>query len=156
MRLTVAAFPKNAENKKVKWESSNKKYAVVDQTGTVTLKKAGAGKTVKITATATDGSGEKVVFPIRIMKNSVRTVRIKTTKRHVRIGKKLPLKVSVTVTGKNANKKVKWKSSNTKYATVSGNGTVTAKKAGKGKTVTITAYATDGSNKKSRIKIKIQ
>lgn len=53
-------------NKTLSWTSSNEKYAVVSSKGIVTAKKAGKGKTVKITAAATDGSGKKASVKIRI------------------------------------------------------------------------------------------
>ena len=53
-------------NKKIKWTSSNTKYATVSSTGVVKTKKAGKGKKVKITAKATDGSGKKKSVTIRI------------------------------------------------------------------------------------------
>ena len=53
-------------NKKLKWESSNKKYATVSSSGKVKAKAAGKGKKVKITASATDGSGKKKTVTIAI------------------------------------------------------------------------------------------
>lgn len=53
-------------NKKVTWTSSNKRYATVSATGKVTTYKAGKGKTVKITAKATDGSGVEKTVIIKI------------------------------------------------------------------------------------------
>lgn len=66
VKLTAKVLPSNAENKTVKWTSSNKKYATVDSKGKVTAYKAGKGKSVKITATATDGSGKKKAVTIKI------------------------------------------------------------------------------------------
>jgi GH43 family beta-xylosidase/uncharacterized protein YjdB len=54
--------------KKVTWSSSNTKYAVVNSKGKVTAKKAGKGKTVRITAKAVDGSGKKSTKKIKITK----------------------------------------------------------------------------------------
>jgi len=48
------------------WKSSNTKYATVDAAGVVTLLDA-AGKTVTITATAADGSGQKATVKIKIV-----------------------------------------------------------------------------------------
>lgn len=62
---TVSATGKMA-NKKLTWSTSNKKYAMVNVNGKVTAKKAGKGKTVLITAKATDGSGKKASIRIRI------------------------------------------------------------------------------------------
>ena len=63
--VTVSATGKMA-NKKLVWSTSNKKYATVNANGRVTAKKAGKGKTVLITARATDGSGKKASIKIRI------------------------------------------------------------------------------------------
>ena len=90
------------------------------------------------------------------MKNAVKKVTIKSSKKTVKSGKNLTLKAVVKTNGNSANTKIQWTSSNTKYATVNSKGVVKAKKAGKGKTVKITAKATDGSGKKATIKIKIQ
>lgn len=155
VKLTAKVTPSNATNKAVKWTSSNKKYATVDSKGKVTLKKAGAGKTVKITAAAKDGSGKKGVYQIKIMKNAVTRISLKAPKT-VKAGKKATVKATVKTNGKKANKKLKWSSSNKKYATVNSKGKVTAKKSGKGKTVKITAKATDGSGKKKTVAIKIK
>lgn len=64
--LKTTITPSNATNKSVKWTTSNKKYATVSQKGVVKTKKAGKGKTVKITATAKDGSKKKATFKIKI------------------------------------------------------------------------------------------
>lgn len=154
--LKVTVSPKNASNSKVKWKTSNKKYATVNSKGVVTTKKAGKGKTVTITATAADGSKVKASYKIKLMKHQVKKVKISNAKKTLKAGKTMQLKGKVTANGKNANKTLKWSTSNKKYATVDKKGKVKAKKAGKGKTVTITAQSTDGTNKKAKIKIKIK
>ncbi|MCR5667370.1 MAG: Ig-like domain-containing protein [Eubacterium sp.] len=53
-------------NRKLSFTSSNTKYATVTKTGKVKTKKAGKGKTVKITIQSTDGSGVKKVIKIKI------------------------------------------------------------------------------------------
>ena len=153
VKLT-ANISNNASNKNIKWTTSNKKYATVDKNGVVTFNKKAAGKTVTITAYATDGSGKKATFKIKIMKGTVKKIKI-TGKKTVKAGKTLSLKAKVTAS-KGANKKLKWTSSNTKYATVSASGKVKALKAGKKKSVKITAMATDGSGKKATVTIKIK
>jgi len=66
LKATVTGAYKGV--KKVKWTTSNKKYATVDSKGNVKIKKAGAGKTVTIYATATDGSKVKTKCVIKIKK----------------------------------------------------------------------------------------
>lgn len=65
VRATVKTTGKTA-NKVLQWSSSNTKYAAVSKNGVVAAKKAGKGKTVKITAMATDGTGKKAVIKIKI------------------------------------------------------------------------------------------
>lgn len=156
VKLTVDVTPSNANNKAVTWNTSNKKYATIDRKGKLSLKKAGAGKTVTVTAAAKDGSGIKATYKIKIMKHAVKSIKLKAPSKTLKAGKSMTVKATVKITGKNVNKTLKWQSSNTKYATVNKKGKVTAKKAGKGKTVTITAASTDGSNKKAKVKIKIK
>ncbi len=156
-KLKTTVKPSNATNKAVKWSvaAKDKKYVSVSSKGVVSTKKAGAGKTVTVTATAKDGSKKKATIKIKIMKNAVTKITLKAKTKKVKAGKKVTVKATVITNGKKANKKLAWKSSNKKYATVNAKGVVTTKKAGKGKNVTITATSTDGTNKKGTIKIKI-
>ena len=126
----------------------------MDKNGVITINKKAGGKTVKITAEATDGSKKKATFAIKIMKGVVKKIKI-SGRKTVKAGKTLKLKAKVTAS-KGANKSLKWTSSNTKYATVTSSGKVKALKAGKKKTVKITAMAVDGSGKKATVKVKIK
>ena len=65
-----AAIQTNGKNvnKKLSWETSNKKYATVDSKGTVKAKKAGRGKKVTVTARSTDGTNKKASIKINIKK----------------------------------------------------------------------------------------
>ena len=155
IQLTASVAPSDASNKAITWTSSNKKYAAVNSKGKVTVKKAGAGKSVTITAAAADGSGVKATYKIQIKKHAVKSIKLKANKT-VKAGRSLKVKATVKTTGKKANKTLKWTSSNTKYATVSAKGVVKAKKAGKNHKVRITASATDGSGKKKTVTIKIK
>lgn len=155
IQLKAKISPVKATNKKVKWTTSNKKYATVTSTGKVTVNKAGAGKKVTIKATAVDGSKKADSYTIRIRKHAVKKITLKASGT-LKNGKATTVKATVQTTGKDANKKLAWSSSNSKYVTVTAKGKVTAKKAGKGKTVKITAKATDGSGIKKIIKIKIK
>ena len=65
LKATVRISGKKA-NKVLQWTSSNETYAVVTKKGVVKTKKAGKGKTVKITAKSTDGTNKKATFKIKI------------------------------------------------------------------------------------------
>ncbi len=154
-KLKAIISPTNATNKEVTWKSSNTNYATVTSNGVVKIKSAGAGKTVKITVTAKDGSNIKKTITIKIPKVRVTKIKVKATKTTVVAGKSTRVKAYFTPTNA-TNKNVTWKSSNKKYATVSSTGLVKTKKAGKGKVVTITAISKDNSNVKNSITIKIK
>lgn len=64
LKANVTATKK--ANKKLQWTSSNTKYATVNAKGVVKTKKTAKGKTIKITAMATDGSGKKATFKIKV------------------------------------------------------------------------------------------
>ena len=64
LKANVTATKK--ANKKLQWTSSNTKYATVNAKGVVKTKKSAKGKTIKITAMATDGSGKKATFKIKV------------------------------------------------------------------------------------------
>ena len=71
LKVKAAVTPKASTkkiNRTLKWESSNPEYATVNKKGVVKTFKAGKGKTVKITARATDGSNKKKTIKIKIMK----------------------------------------------------------------------------------------
>ena len=63
--LKVKIKPSSAYNQTLKWSSSNKKIATVDQDGVVTAKKKG---TVTIKCVSTDGSKVKAKIKIKVVK----------------------------------------------------------------------------------------
>lgn len=67
LMINASVSPKNADMKDLSWYSDNTEYATVAN-GKVTAKKAGIGKTVTITARATDGSKVKASIKLRIVK----------------------------------------------------------------------------------------
>lgn len=80
---------------------------------------------------------------------------LKVSKKKVKVGKKLTIKVKYSP--KNVtSKKVKWTVSNKRWASISKKGVLKAKKAGRGKTVTVKCKVLDGSKKIAKIKIKIK
>lgn len=62
-KLKATVTPKNADNKAVKWKTSNKKVVTVTQSGKITAKKKG---TATITITAKDGSKKKATCKVRV------------------------------------------------------------------------------------------
>ena len=66
LKLKAKVTATKKANKKLLWMSSNTKYATVNAKGIVTTKKSAKGKTVKITAMATDGSGKKKTVKIKM------------------------------------------------------------------------------------------
>ena len=66
LKLKAKVTATKKANKKLLWTSGNTKYATVNAKGIVTTKKSAKGKTVKITAMATDGSGKKKTVKIKM------------------------------------------------------------------------------------------
>lgn len=112
----------------LKWKSSNKKVADVDQSGKVVAKKAG---TATVTVSA---DGKKAVVKISVV-DPCTSVSVKSSLT-LKAGKSEKLKV--TTTPKVTGQKAVFKSSNKKVATVDANGKVKALKKGTAKiTVTV-------------------
>ena len=149
-KLTATVGPSDADNKAVKWKSSNTKVATVGSTGKVTA--IGKG-TATITATAADGSGENATCKVTVVtpKRSVSSVTLNKSSLTLQVGKTQILKVTVKPTNADI-KDVIWTSSDTKVATVDSKGKVKA--IGKG-TATITATAADGSGKNAACKVTV-
>ena len=142
--LKAKVTPTKADNRIVKWQSSNKKIATVNKKGVVTVK--GKGCAV-IKCTSSDGSG---VYSKCVVNNSSKAKSIKLNKKSAKISAGKTLKLRVTVKG--SCKEVLWKSSNTKVATVTDNGLITAVE--NGKTV-ISATTMDGSNKVAKCTVTV-
>lgn len=155
LKKIFTVSPKNADNQKLTYSLSkkDKKYASI-KSGAVTVKKAGAGKTISVKATAADKSGKSATIKIKIMKHAVTKITIKKKSLTVKAGGKVTLKPVVKTNGKSANKTLEYISSNQKLATVK-KGVVTTKKGKTGK-VTITIKSTDGTNKSVKVKINIK
>lgn len=155
LKKIFTVSPKNADNQKLTYSlgKKDKKYASI-KSGAVTVKKAGAGKTISVKATAADKSGKSAIIKIKIMKHAVTKITIKKKSLTVKAGGKVTLKPVVKTNGKSANKTLEYISSNQKLATVK-KGVVTTKKGKTGK-VTITIKSTDGTNKSVKVKINIK
>lgn len=136
VKLVAKVYPKNANNKKLLWTSSNKRIATVEKGVVVGLRKG----TVKITVKSTDGSKLSAQCVVTV-KQTVKNIKLNKTLITGRKGTKVTLKAKVTPT-KADNRIVKWQSSNKKIATVNKKGVVTVK--GKGCAV-IKCTSGDGS-----------
>ena len=135
LNATVAS--QEASVKAVKWTTSNKKIATVNQSGKVTAKKAG---TCIITATATDGTGESASCKIKVIKN-VSSLKINLSYVKLMEGKSKKIKSKVSPASASI-KALKWTSENPEIAIVNGNGKVTAIAPG---TTTVKVSTTDGT-----------
>lgn len=112
----------------LKWKSSNKNVAAVDQTGRIIAKKAG---TATVTVTA---DGKKATVKVSVV-DPCTSVKVQSTLT-LKAGKSAKLKV--TTTPKTTGQKASFKSGNKKVATVDSNGKVKALKKGTAKiTVTV-------------------
>ena len=129
--------PSDAENKNVRWSSSNTKVATVSSSGVI---KAAGNGTCKITATTTDGTNLIASFNITVNIKATK-ITLDKTKIELTTGKETE-KITSSIEPSIANKNVKYTSSNTSIATVSSDGVVTAVGSG---TCKITAAPTDGS-----------
>lgn len=142
--LKAKVTPTKADNRIVKWQSSNKKIATVNKKGVVTVK--GKGCAV-IKCTSGDGSG---VYSKSVVSNSGKAKSIKLNKKSVKISAGLGLKLKATVKG--SCKEVLWKSSNNKVATVTDNGIVKGIENGK---AVISAETVDGSKKVAKCTVTV-
>ncbi len=137
--LKITISPKKASNKKVSYESSNRKVATVSKKGVIRAVSAG---TAKIRVTAADGSGKKTSCTVRVSERTVSTVpvaSVRLNKTQLNLKQRSEERLTATVNPSNAtDKTIRWASSNQAVARVSGNGTVKAVAKG---TTTITASA---------------
>ena len=118
----------------VTWKSSNNKYVTVDETGKVTALEA--GKTVTITATATDGTGRKATVKIKT-EQPVEELTI-TGSDVAAAGKTISLAASIYPANA-TNKKVRWSIvEGSELASISNSGKLKVnKKIQDGQTVTV-------------------
>lgn len=140
------------------YTSSNKKIADVSKTGLVTVNAGGKTGTVKIKATARDGSGKNASFTVKVVK-PVTSIGIYSKTGSGVVGKGKTLALGASVGGNASNKKLKWTSSNPSIATVDKNGKVKGisyDSSALESQVIITAEATDGSGVKQSVYVYVQ
>ncbi len=145
VRLEAAFRPEGAWSE-LRWSSSNKKIATVDERGRVTGHKAG---TATITAKASYG-GKKGSFKIRVFDPTLPTGVELSESGTVRLSLYGELQLEGALQPDTAQSELKWSSSNKKVASVDECGTVVPKKTG---TATITVKTRNG--KKDSVKVKV-
>lgn len=136
LRLIATVLPEDTTFKTVLWTSSDDSVATVDKDGIVTAVKPGK---VKITATASDGSGATAVVDINVV-CPITDLVVPETEKTVNLGESFNLEATV-MPEMAYDKTVIYTSSDSSIASVDENGNVTANKLGE---AVITATTADG------------
>lgn len=150
-QLTAKVLPADATNKEIIWSVSDPSVAAISETGLLTGIKNG---TVKVTATAKDGSGSKgdktyTVSGITTAAVLIQNISISA----VTITNGQPVQLTTQITPANAsNKTLNWTTSSQAIATISADGLLTPRLNG---TVTVTVTSADGSGKSAQLQITI-
>lgn len=149
IQLLVDNYPSDSMQK-MKWESSSKRVAQVDENGLITGLKR--GKAV-ITASTIDGTRKKVALNV-IVSTLVKDIIISGNNA---VASEQKLKLSAAVLPEEAtDKKILWSSSDETIARVNKNsGEISARKVDTMKKVIITAAARDGSQKAAQIEVTV-
>ena len=139
LQLTARVLPEDAAQS-VTWSTSNKRIATVDANGVVTALKAG---TVTITATATDGTGVRAKFTVKVQK----TVKSLTISGAEKLGGGQSTTIKATILPKDAaNQKVIYSlNCPASVATISTSGVLTTKNVTEITTVTVNAVSAENS-----------
>lgn len=139
LQLTAKCIPEDA-SQQVTWSTSNKRIATVDANGVVTALKAG---TVTITATATDGTGVRAKFTVKVQK----TVKSLTISGAEKLGGGQSTTIKATILPKDAaNQKVIYSlNCPASVATISTSGVLTTKNVAEITTVTVNAVSAENS-----------
>lgn len=150
--LTAAVLPNNATDRSVTWSVSDENIAIISSTGVLTPLDNGS---VKVTATANDGSGVTAEKTINISGVAGPVVLIEsiTVTGGAEITDGSPLQLSAEILPSDAtNKVLVWSVSDETVAQVTNQGLLNPKKNG---TITVTASSIDGSNIKGELVIEI-
>ena len=144
--IRAIVLPKNTDDKKVTWTSSDESVAKVNNQGRVTAVALG---TCTITCSSASTEGVSASATITVQQPVTKIVFGDAPVVYVGEDAKLTWRIEP----ENAsNPAVTFASNNPKVLTVSEDGTVTGIKAG---TASVIATSTDGSNRKAKIQIKV-
>ena len=147
--MSVQVFPSDADCRCATWHSENPQVASVNaSSGYIYAQSAG---TVRIYATATDGSGCRDFVTVTV-KDSIPVESVTLNRTSLTLEKGKTATLGVTICPTNAtNRNVNWTSSNNGVATVN-NGIITAVSNGSAR---ITATAADGSGKSASCMVTV-
>ena len=150
LQLTAKCIPEDA-SQQVAWSTSNKRIATVDANGVVTALKAG---TVTITATATDGTGVRAKFTVKVQK----TVKSLTISGAAKLGGGQSTTIKATILPKDAaNQKVIYSlNCPASVATISGDGKLRVSANAETQIVLVTATVNDGQRVSAAYPVYIQ
>lgn len=121
-QIQTSVSPKNSTDR-LKWTSSNKKTAQVDENGVVTAKRSG-----KVKITAKTKKGKKAVCEVTITQ-AAQSIELNKTSLTLKVKKSVRLKAKLTPKG--ATDKLTWKSSAKKVVSVDKKGKITGLKKGR-------------------------
>lgn len=126
--LTATVIPADADNKTLKWSSSNSKIASVNTLGKVSALKPGSAT---ITAAATDGSGVKATCTVTVSAKPVSVSRVTLDKSEISLNVNSSYRLQATVLPANAtDPTLTWRIDNPAIASVNTVGTVKGLAAG--------------------------
>ena len=138
--------PRDADNKKVSWTSSDERIATVDKNGRI---KGNAVGECTITCISDADAGIFTSLTVHVQQP---VTRLAFTAKSAAVYVDETIRLTWNIEPANAtNPTLTFKSSNDRVATVDENGLVTARSSGK---VTITAMTTDGSRRKATIAVQ--
>ncbi len=146
--LTATVLPAEAEDKTVKWNSSDTGVATVDSNGKITAIAAGSTDIIARTA-----NGKEAVCKVTVNAAAVQadSVSLNVSSLKMKTGDTSRLTADV-LPADTTDKSVTWKSSNAEVASVASDGTVTALKRG---TATITATTANGKTASCKVTITL-
>lgn len=138
-RLTATVYPATADDRSVRWTSSDERVVTVDTEGVATAVSAG---TATVTATTNDGTDLTASCVVTVTPKRAESISLDRDELTLERGASERLTATVLPSDAD-NRSVTWASSDEDVATVDAGGIVTAISAG---TATVTATTNDGTN----------